>query len=178
MSVVFLFFLARVESQAHTGWAAFRETQYAHESLWYVPAKHNASLPVLNYLRRSELLDMGVTVWLAPTELEVVTKKQPRCASSSPESALPDSSVDPKDKVQPKDCGFLDLPLVPIYSDIVFRNATITFKHLQETVKLTLPIAHFRRVNVSANDLRATFNLGPHEGGLLDTATISSVVIP
>ena len=164
---------------AHTGWTAFREAQYPHKSLWYDPAKHNTSLPVVNYLGRDELFDIGVTIWLAPTELEVVKKKQLREANSSLESTtLADSSVDLKDKLQPKDYSFLDSPLIALYSDIVFRNATMTSKHLQETVKFALPIAHFCGLNVSATDLRATFVLIPHEGGLLDKATNWSTVVP
>lgn len=177
MSVVFLFFLVVLGTLAYTEWTAFREAQYPHKSRWYDSAKHNASLPVINYLGRDELFDVGVTVWLVPTELEIAKGRLLREARSS-ESAPTDSGVDPKDMLLPQDYSFLDSPLVPMYSDIVFRNATMTSKHLQETVKFTLPIAHFCGLNISATDLRATFVLIPHEGGLLDKASNWSTVVP
>ncbi len=176
--MVYLFFLAVLGTLAYTGWTAFREAQYPHKSLWYDSAKHNTSLSVVNYLGREELFDVGVTVWLAPTELEVAKNRRLREASSSRESAPTNSGVDAKDKLQPNDYSFLDSPLIPLYSDIVFRNATMTSRHLQETVKFTLPIAHFCGLNVSATDLRATFVLIPHEGGLLDQASSWSTVVP
>jgi hypothetical protein len=178
MTVVFLFFLAMLGILAHTGWTAFREAQHPHKSLWYDPAKHNTSLPVVNYLGREGLFDIGVTVWLAPTEIDVVGKRHLREANSSVKSALVDSSADPRDKLQPKDYDFLDSPPIPLYSDIVFRNATMRAKHLQETVKFALPIAHFCGLNVSTTDLKATFVLMPHEGSLLDKATNWSTVVP
>jgi len=177
-SLVFLFFLSILGVLVYQGWTALRNAQHPHKSLWYDSAKHNKSLPVINYLGRDDLFDIGVTVWLLPTEVDIARNKQIREASSVVDSAPRDSDLADKDRLQPNDYGFIDSPAIPLYSDIVFRNATMTSKHLLETVNFSLPIARFCGLNVSNSDLKAAFVLIPHRGGLLDKANKWSSVVP
>lgn len=168
-----------------TVWSLAQSARFPHKD-----AFHNSThttLPVIPLVNRQQLFDIGVTVWLRPTEEEMGRRRAAR------ESAVSLGEVVPGDgKEREKDDWAveqeerdLDREETALYSDVAFKGMRLTDKNVQKLINFRVPTAalcvllplapshgadRLRScgLNLTHWDLRASFVLIPTSPSPLD----------
>lgn len=110
-------------------------------------ASNSTSLPVVPIVGRDQLFDIAVTVWIKPTEPEIIARRTARLARLSAESDAPGyadgftSSLE-RERAE-EDALYEDENDVVLYSEVPpsFRNLRLSDKHVVAWVNYSLPVA-------------------------------------
>ncbi|ORY82356.1 hypothetical protein BCR35DRAFT_352196 [Leucosporidium creatinivorum] len=147
-------------------------------------ASNSTSLPVVPIVGHDQLFDIAVTVWIKPTEPEILARRTARLAKLSAESealGYSDSFTSSFEReLAEEDALYADEEDLILYSEVPpsFRNLRLSDQHVVSIVEFEVPTARFCGLNLSSDDLRATFVLLPSSPSLLDNAFNYSSYIP
>jgi hypothetical protein len=161
--VVFLvaFVLFTLASVVHT---SIQTTRFPHKEELYNPlnASHTA-LPVIPLVDHNTTFDIGVTVWLTPTEPVILARRRQRlevAAAAAADLTLSQDGAGARAKVESReghvdvdakgekgiinteeDDNELDKAETALFSDVVFAGLRLQDKHVTRMVNFTLPTA-------------------------------------
>ncbi|KAK4704309.1 hypothetical protein P7C70_g1903, partial [Phenoliferia sp. Uapishka_3] len=184
LSLVALFF----GMLAYGLWGIFSKEAWPHTADYHDP-KSLTDQPVVPLWRTDERFDVGVSVWVRPTEealrewrarrkeakateteaLEVVTSES--ATTETPLKFNLNSIIDRWDEEDQEED-------VPLFSDVVFRGVRLRDKNVLAAIHFELPTARFCAINLTTSDLRASFFLIPTSPSLFDYVTKWSYWIP
>ncbi|KAM0750304.1 hypothetical protein T439DRAFT_381009 [Meredithblackwellia eburnea MCA 4105] len=150
---------------------------------------------VIPLLSRDQKFDIALTVWLRPTEEEILSRregwvaelKEVRGEVEVESSVTADEGKErsaQEDLIDQLDTMIKDWQLedkedyTPLFSDIVFKGVTLKDKNVLETVRFQLPVERFCATNISENDLWATVLMIPMSPSPFDFVTSWSYWIP